>query len=74
VLLCVGGALLGLLLGHLGAALAAPAIERYAGAAFEPGFLLPAEPLIVAFLAAIGVAAGTLPAVRAYRVDVAASL
>jgi len=74
VLLCVGGALLGLLLGHLGAGLAAPAIERYAGAAFEPGFLLPAEPLIVAFMAAVGVAAGTLPAVRAYRVDVAATL
>jgi len=74
VLICVAGALLGLALGHAGAAFAAPAVEQYAGATFEPGFLFPEEPLIVLGLAAIGVAAGILPAIRAYRVDVAAAL
>jgi len=74
VLLCVGGAVLGLGLGHLGAQLAAPAVERYAGAEFDPGFLLPEEPLILLLMAGVGVAAGILPAVRAYRVDVAAGL
>ena len=74
VLLCVGGACLGLLLGHLGARFAAPAIERYAGASFEPGLLLPQEPLLLMGMAVIGAVAGTLPAVRAYRVDVAVVL
>lgn len=74
VLLCVGGGLLGLAFGHLGATLAGPAIERYAGASFEPGILLPAEPLLLLGLAVLGAVAGTLPARRAYRVDVASSL
>ncbi|MHC4849520.1 MAG: FtsX-like permease family protein [Planctomycetota bacterium] len=74
VLLCAGGALLGLALGHLGASFAAPAIERYAGASFEPGLLLPEEPLIILAIAALGAVAGTLPAMRAYRIDVAAAL
>jgi len=74
VLLCAFGALVGLGLGHLGAGLAAPAIERYAGATFEPGLLLPEEPLILLAIAAVGAVAGTLPAIRAYRIDVAAAL
>ncbi|MHC4938271.1 MAG: ABC transporter permease [Planctomycetota bacterium] len=74
VMLCAGGALLGLVAGHIGAGFAAPAIERYAGASFEPGVLLPEEPLLLLAMAAIGAVAGALPALRAYRVDVASAL
>ena len=74
VLLCLAGGLGGIVLGHAGAAAFAGALERYAGAPFEPGFLLPAEPLLLAAIAALGAIAGALPAARAYGVDVATTL
>jgi len=72
--LCGGGALLGLLLGHGGAALAAPLLEARAGVRLDGWSLLPAEPLLLLALLAIGALAGIAPAVRAYRVDVAAQI
>ncbi|MHC4956109.1 MAG: FtsX-like permease family protein [Planctomycetota bacterium] len=74
VVLCVGGALAGLALGHVAAAVAAPWVEAAAGVRFEHGLLLPDEPLILLAMAVAGAIAGALPAVRAYRVDVARSL
>ena len=74
VVLCVCGALAGLLLGHLATAVAAPWIESAAGVSFEHGLLLPAEPLILLAMALAGAVAGVLPAMRAYRVDVARAL
>jgi len=70
IMLCVGGALLGLGLGHVAAAIAAPWVEGAAGVRFEHGLLLPDEPLILLAMAAAGAVAGVLPALRAYRVDV----
>jgi len=74
IMLCVAGALVGLALGHMGAAIAAPWVESAAGVTFEPGLLLPEEPLILLAMAVAGAVAGVLPAVRAYRMDVSRSL
>ncbi|MEM8885104.1 MAG: FtsX-like permease family protein [Planctomycetota bacterium] len=73
-LLCLVGALLGIVLGHVGAQAASPMVTRYAGAAFEPGGLHAAEFGFVLVIAGVGGLAGVLPAWRAYRVDVAAGL
>lgn len=73
-LLCAAGALLGLLLAHGGAALLAPVVEARAGVRLEGGGPAPEEPLLVLALFAAGCAAGVLPAVHAYRVDVARGL
>jgi len=74
VLLCVGGALVGLGLGHLATVVAAPWFEAAAGVRLEHGLLLPAEPLILLAMAVAGAVAGVLPAMRAYRIDVGRSL
>jgi len=73
-LLCGAGALLGLLFGHGGAALAAPVVEARAGIRLGSLGLLPEEPLLILALVAIGCLAGTVPALTAYRVDVARGL
>jgi len=73
-LLCAGGAILGLLLGHGGAALVAPWVEARAGVRLD-GFAFAAdEAVLVAALVLVGIAAGTIPALRAYRTDVARGL
>jgi len=68
------GGLLGMALGHGGAALAAPFVEARAGVRFESVGLLAGEPLLLLALAGVGCLAGIVPAMRAYRVDVAESL
>ncbi|MHC4577425.1 MAG: ABC transporter permease [Planctomycetota bacterium] len=73
-LLCGLGALLGLLLGHGGAAVAAPIVEARAGVRLESPGLLPEEPLLLAALFAVGCLAGIVPALTAYRIDVAKGL
>jgi putative ABC transport system permease protein len=73
-LLCGMGALLGLLLGHGGAAIAAPIVEARAGVRLEAVGLITEEPLLLAALFAIGCAAGVVPALTAYRLDVAKGL
>jgi len=74
VVLCVCGALAGLILGHVAAVVAAPWVESAAGVTFDHGLLLPAEPLILLAMAVAGAVAGVLPAMRAYRLDVSRSL
>jgi len=73
-LLCGVGAALGLVLGHGGAALAAPLVEAQAGIRIDSFALLPQEPLLVVALLVVGALAGLAPALAAYRVDVAATL
>ena len=74
MLLCGGGAVLGLLLGHGAAALAAPVLEARAGVRLDAATLLPEEPFLLLALLGVGALAGIAPALRAYRVDVAAQV
>ncbi len=73
-LLCGLGALLGLLLGHGGAALLAPLIEARGGIRIDGLALTPPEPPLILALVALGLLAGLLPAMAAYRIDVARGL
>jgi putative ABC transport system permease protein len=73
-LICGAGALVGIAIGHGGALLAAPLMESRAGVRFEAAGLLPHEPLFVLVLVGLGCVAGVLPAMSAYRVDVARAL
>lgn len=73
-LLCGLGALLGLLLGHGGAAIAAPIVEARAGVRLEAIGLVAEEPLLLGALLVVGCAAGVVPALTAYRLDVAKGL
>ena len=62
VMLCGGGALLGLLAAHAGATLANPWIEAWTGVGTDGWALLwPAEPLVVAGVLLLGTGAGALP-------------
>jgi putative ABC transport system permease protein len=74
LVLAVVGALVGLALGHL----AAEAVGALLAAANQPAvsgrYWLAAELWIVALASAVGLAAGVLPAWRAYRTDIAATL
>lgn len=73
-LLSAAGGVLGMALGHGLVAAAAGWIERSSGV--RPGALwpLPEEALALALLVLAGAASGLLPALRAYRSDVAAQL
>lgn len=72
-LICGVGALGGLAFGHAGALVAGPYAEARAGVRFETTFLAQ-EPLIVAAIFLLGCAAGVIPALTAYRVDVVRNL
>lgn len=73
-LLSALGGLLGIAAGHLVVALTASVVERSAG--FRPPalVLLPEEALAYVLIVAAGALGGLLPAVEAYRNDVAAQL
>jgi len=73
-LLCGLGALFGLLLGHGGAALLAPLVEARGGIRIDGLGLTPPEPPLILALLALGLLAGLLPAMAAYRIDVARGL
>jgi putative ABC transport system permease protein len=72
VLLAVGGGLAGWILGHLLVAAIGPLITTNAGVSVG---LLSGEPLaellLVPFLVLLAIAAALLPAIAAYRTDVA---
>ncbi len=75
VLISVGGGVLGWLLGHGIGKLASPIVEERAG--IRVGFFSvnsSIEPWIIPGLIAVGVVAGLLPALMAYRTDVSKSL
>jgi putative ABC transport system permease protein len=73
-LLSLLGALAGLLLGHLLVAAAGGAIAARAGVAVSPWAFRPEELLLVVGVVALGGLAGVVPALRAYRTDIADGL
>ena len=75
LLISVGGGLLGWTIGHAIAAAASPVVEARTG--IRVGFWSMnsvAEPFIIPGLVVIGILAGLLPALMAYRTDVSRSL
>jgi putative ABC transport system permease protein len=74
LLLCLGGGLLGLLLGHGLVFVAAPFIEAEAGLILNPWLFEPAELILFPVLIVMATLVGFLPGMTAYRTDVAESL
>ena len=74
VLLCVGGGTLGFLLGHGLVVIAAPIIEARAGLLIDPWKFEWLELFLFPALLVMAVLVGLLPAITAYRTDVAQSL
>lgn len=74
LLLCVGGGVIGLLLGHGAIFIAAPIIEQQAGILVNPWKFETLELVIFPVLIVMGTLVGILPGVSAYRTDVAESL
>ena len=73
-LLCLGGGLIGLVLGHGLVAAASPIIESRSGILVNPLSFEPLELVLFPVLLAIGSLIGFLPGLAAYRTDVAAAL
>jgi putative ABC transport system permease protein len=73
-LLCLGGGLLGLLLGHGLVIVASPIIEARSGIIVNPFAFDPWELVLFPILLVIGSLIGILPGLTAYRTDVAAAL
>jgi putative ABC transport system permease protein len=74
-LLCVGGCLFGLLLGHGLVFIAAPIVEaKTGGLLINPYAWEPLELVLIPVTMALGVLVGLLPGLTAYRTDVAESL
>ena len=74
VLLSLAGGLLGIVLGHTLIALAAPFVEAQAGVRLAFWEFDPWEIAVIPALMTLATLAGLLPAVTAYRTDVAGSL
>ena len=74
MVLCLIGSVCGVVIGHGVLTLAAPWVEASAGVRLETGLMLPTEAYFVLAVVGAGSLAGLLPALRAYRVDVARAL
>lgn len=74
LLLCIGGGLLGLLLGHGLVFLTAPLVEARSGIIMNPWVFEPMEAALLPGLFVLATLAGFLPGVLAYRTDVADAL
>ena len=74
VLLCLGGGLLGLALGHGLVFLAAPYVESQTGLIIDPLAFHPFEFILFPVLLGLAVLIGFLPGMTAYRTDVARAL
>jgi putative ABC transport system permease protein len=73
-LLCVGGGLFGWLAGHALAIAASPAVIRQTGLLINPWALNPWEGILFPVLVGLAVLVGFLPAMTAYRTNVADAL
>ncbi len=73
-LLCVGGGLLGILLGHGLVIVGSPLIAARSGLVINPAFFDPLEFIIVPVMVVMATLVGFLPALTAYRTDVADAL
>jgi putative ABC transport system permease protein len=74
IILCVGGGILGLLLGHGLVFGATPLVAAKTGLIINPLAFSPYELVIFPILFALGALVGFLPGMTAYRTDVAESL
>ncbi len=74
VLLCAGGGLLGLLLGHGLVFIASPIVEAKSDIMIDPLFFELQELVILPALLALAVIVGLVPGLTAYRADVAKGL
>lgn len=74
LLLCIGGGVLGLILGHGLVIAAAPIVEAKAGILMNPYRFDPTELVLFPVLMVIATLVGFLPGLTAYRTDVADSL
>jgi putative ABC transport system permease protein len=74
LLLCVGGALFGLLLGHGLVFIAAPIVEARSGLVINPMAFDPWELIVIPATIALAGLVGILPGITAYRTDVAGAL
>jgi putative ABC transport system permease protein len=74
ILLSIVGGLVGLLLGHAVLAAAGPVVEFYTGITVPAWQFTPTELLLVPALVAFATLVGFLPALTAYRTDVAKTL
>lgn len=74
LMLSLGGGVLGWLLGHAGVALLAHMLAAEQNLSIDPWTCAPAEVWLALLAVMVGVCASAIPAVRAYRTDIAASL
>lgn len=74
LLLCLGGGLAGLLLGHGLVLIAAPIVESRSGLLINPLAFEPIELIVVPITMLLAGLIGFLPGLTAYRTDVAAAL
>lgn len=72
--LCLLGGLAGLVLGHVLTAVSAQILTARAGVAISPLVFQPEELLVLLGVVALGALAGVVPALRAYRTDIADGL
>jgi putative ABC transport system permease protein len=73
-IICFQGSLFGLMLGWSATAAVAPYLISTAGIFIEPFTFSLNHALVLLILVALGIIAGTIPALKAYRTDVAAHL
>ncbi|OAI57103.1 hypothetical protein AYO47_08335 [Planctomyces sp. SCGC AG-212-M04] len=74
LVLCVGGGILGILLGHGLVVLGSPIVAARSGLVINPAFFDPMEFVIVPVMVLMATLVGFLPALTAYRTDVAQAL
>lgn len=74
IILCLGGGLLGLLLGHGIVFAAAPIVEARSGLLIDPWKFETMELMLFPALAVLAILVGVLPGMTAYRTDVAEAL
>jgi putative ABC transport system permease protein len=74
VLLCVGGGILGILLGHGIVLAASPIVELRSGILLNPYAFVPYELVLIPALIALAALVGVIPGMSAYRTDVAKTL
>ena len=74
ILLCIGGGLLGLLLGHGLVFAAAPIVASRSGILIDPLAFEPMELIVFPVLIVLASLVGFIPAMTAYRTDVAQTL
>lgn len=74
ILLCVGGGLVGLILGHGLVFLSAPLVEVKSGIIMNPWAFEPTELWLIPVLLVLGALVGAVPGLTAYRTDVSEAL